>query len=298
MRSGGSTFEYVAFHPSALNRMSEHSITLILDQLRQAVTEDDRQAAAAELYRYYRGHVERIARGRLMPGGGLADEEDVAQSAFRSFFDRIESGQLDALVTGGQAWAILARLTRNKAIDSVRYDNAVCRGGEGLRTPAELSKGDSAKSSRIKILSPSASASTAPATPPSHRSACESKRGFDVNRLSIGDDPTTSVSSSRIDTKTKRRSGRREDYPLDAVRDRNQRSGEEQAASKEAIEKFLEQLSEATLRGIVSLKLHGFTNDEIAEQLGCATRTIERKLNLIRRLWIPILENSDEQRRS
>jgi RNA polymerase sigma factor (sigma-70 family) len=280
--------------------MSEHSITLILNQLRQAVTEDDRQAAAAELYRCYRGQVERVARGRLMPGGGLADEEDVAQSAFRSFFDRIETGQLDALVTGGQAWAILARLTRNKAIDSVRYDNAICRGGEGLRRPAESSKGDSNGSSRIKLLSSSKSSSAAasPASPLSDRSASESKRRFDVNRLSIGDPTTAHASSSRIETPIRRENGRREDTPLDGVRDRNQRSGEEQAASKEAIAMFLEQLSEATLRGIVSLKLHGFTNEEIAEQLGCATRTIERKLNLIRRLWIPILENSDEQRRS
>ena len=64
------------------------------------------------------------------------------------------------------------------------------------------------------------------------------------------------------------------------------------------MERFLEELSEATLRGIVSLKLDGFTNQEIAKQLGCATRTIERKLNLIRRLWLPILEESHEGRPS
>ena len=260
--------------------MSESSITLILNQLRLAVSEDERQAAAAKLYRCYRGQVERVARGRLMPGGGLADEEDVAQSAFRSFFDRIETGQLDALVTGGQAWAILARLTRNKAIDSVRYDNAICRGGEGLRRPAELDKGDSAKSSRIGILSDS---STSSGSSTVHR-----------NRLSIGDAPSSPT--SKVGRGAVRPNRRREEFPVEAVRDRTQRSGEEQAASNEAIERFLEQLSEATLRGIVSLKLHGFTNEEIAEKLGCATRTVERKLNLIRRLWIPILENSDEQR--
>ena len=31
------------------------------------------------------------------------------------------------------AWAILARLTRNKAIDSIRYENAKRRGGDGGR---------------------------------------------------------------------------------------------------------------------------------------------------------------------
>ena len=258
--------------------MSDNSITLILDRFRRAATEEDREAAAADLYRCYRGQVENIARGRLSPGGGLADEEDVAQSAFRSFFDRIESGQLDALVSGGQAWAILAKLTRNKAIDSVRYDNALCRGGEGARRQPELNPGDSARSSRINMVS----------------SPSESRTGR--NRLSIGD--AHSSATSRLGNTKKRPHGRREEIPLDAVRDRSQMSSEDQVAADEAIEHFLEQLSEATLRGIVSLKLHGFTNEEIAEKIGCATRTVERKLNLIRRLWVPILEDSDEQRQS
>ncbi|MCS7467230.1 sigma-70 family RNA polymerase sigma factor [Stieleria sp. ICT_E10.1] len=274
--------------------MSESSITLILNQLRQAGTDEERQAAAAKLYRCYRGQVERVARTRLTPGGGLADEEDVAQSAFRSFFDRIETGQLDALVTGGQAWAILARLTRNKAIDSVRYDNALCRGGEGGRRPAEPQAGEPAtgeplRSNRLNRLEPQ-TGSSIPGV--SRSGATASGR----NRFTLGDG--ANPSSSRIEFASKRVGRKHEDYPLDAVRDRNQRSGAEQAASNEAIERFLEQLSEATLRGIVSLKLHGFTNEEIAEQLGCATRTVERKLNLIRRLWSPILENSDEHRQS
>ncbi|WP_197455973.1 sigma-70 family RNA polymerase sigma factor [Stieleria neptunia] len=282
--------------------MSESSITLILNQLRQAGTDEERQSAAAKLYRCYRGQVERVARTRLTPGGGLADEEDVAQSAFRSFFDRIETGQLDALVTGGQAWAILARLTRNKAIDSVRYDNALCRGGEGGRRPAEPPPGESGKDDSVNDVS-----GNGDATPSTRLNRLEPRSGSyhsgvprqgatasGRNRLLIGDGPKPS--SSRIEFASQRAGRKREDYPLDSVRDRNQRSGAEQAASNEAIERFLEQLSEATLRGIVSLKLHGFTNEEIAEQLGCATRTVERKLNLIRRLWSPILENSDEHR--
>lgn len=259
--------------------MSDSSITLILHQLREAVTEEEREAAAAKLYRCYRNQVEKLARGRLHYGGGLADEEDVAQSAFRSFFGRIESGQLDALVTGGQAWAILAKLTRNKAIDSLRYNNAICRGGDGARRPVE---------------SPDASASRSRTPGGLPGDAGQSTIGR--NRLNIGD--SVAARSAGADTVGQRQNGRREEYPLEAVRDRSQRSGEEQAASNEVIEYFLEQLSEATLRGIVSLKLHGFTNEEIAEKLGCATRTIERKLNLIRRLWIPILESGDEERQT
>jgi RNA polymerase sigma factor (sigma-70 family) len=274
--------------------MPDSSITIILQKLREAVSEEERDAAAAALYRCYRGQVERLARGRLTSGGGLADEEDVAQSAFRSFFGRIESGQLDALVTGGQAWAILAKLTRNKAIDSVRYDNAICRGGDGGRrstdprdaAPLESPGSRDASGSRVRSSTRATdSGRLRPEAGPPGR-----------NRLNLGDHAAT---RSRCgDSLRSRSAGRREDYPLDAVRDRNQRSGEEQAASNEVIEHFLEQLSEATLRGIVSLKLHGFTNEEIAQKLGCATRTIERKLNLIRRLWIPILESGDEERQT
>ena len=236
--------------------MSDLSVTQILKLLRDGGS-DDREAAAAELYEHYRRRVEQIARGRLMPGGGLADEQDVAQSAFRSFFGRIDTGQLDALVSGGQAWAILARLTRNKAIDSVRYENAVCRGGEGSRRQQ---------------------------TPPKQPG---------INRLGIGDRGAT---ESTVRSAGQRSPGsRREEVPLEAVHDHSQRSAEDEAVSKEVLSQFLEQLSEATLRGIVALKLEGFTNEEIADKLGCATRTVERKLNLIRRLWIPFLEDSDEQ---
>lgn len=42
---------------------------------------------------------------------------------------------------------------------------------------------------------------------------------------------------------------------------------------------------DAMLRQIVALKLEGFTNAEIAEQLDCTTRTIERKLQRIREQW-------------
>jgi DNA-binding CsgD family transcriptional regulator len=32
-------------------------------------------------------------------------------------------------------------------------------------------------------------------------------------------------------------------------------------------------------------KLEGYTNDEIAAKLGCARRTVERKLRVIRAVW-------------
>ena len=42
---------------------------------------------------------------------------------------------------------------------------------------------------------------------------------------------------------------------------------------------------ELPLRQIAQLRLDGYTNIEIATQLGCALRTVERRLELIRRTW-------------
>jgi DNA-directed RNA polymerase specialized sigma24 family protein len=33
------------------------------------------------------------------------------------------------------------------------------------------------------------------------------------------------------------------------------------------------------------MRLEGYSNDEIAARLGCVTRTVERKLDLIRKVW-------------
>ena len=47
----------------------------------------------------------------------------------------------------------------------------------------------------------------------------------------------------------------------------------------------LQQLENEELRQIAIWKLEGRTNEEIARQMGCVTRTVERRLELIRRLW-------------
>ena len=52
----------------------------------------------------------------------------------------------------------------------------------------------------------------------------------------------------------------------------------------ENCERLLELLANADLRRIALLKLEGFTALEIAEQMNCAPRTVERKLRLIRSL--------------
>ena len=51
-------------------------------------------------------------------------------------------------------------------------------------------------------------------------------------------------------------------------------------------EELLDALPDATLRRIALLKLQGYTNEEIARELDCAVRSVERKLSRIRGIWL------------
>ena len=53
----------------------------------------------------------------------------------------------------------------------------------------------------------------------------------------------------------------------------------------EQFERRLGQLDDEELRDIALWKLDGRTNQEIAKQLKCVPRTIERRLEMIRDLW-------------
>ncbi len=58
------------------------------------------------------------------------------------------------------------------------------------------------------------------------------------------------------------------------------------AMAAEECEQLLGALPDEQVRQIALWKLEGFTNDEIAEKLECAPRTVERKLQRIRDLWL------------
>lgn len=53
----------------------------------------------------------------------------------------------------------------------------------------------------------------------------------------------------------------------------------------EDLQHRLDQLPDDTLRQICLWKMEGFTNNEIKNRLDCTTRTVERKLELIRKFW-------------
>ena len=53
----------------------------------------------------------------------------------------------------------------------------------------------------------------------------------------------------------------------------------------EECQRLLDRLSDSLLRAIAVWKMEGYTTDEIAAKLGCVPRTVERKLQVIRKLW-------------
>jgi DNA-directed RNA polymerase specialized sigma24 family protein len=53
----------------------------------------------------------------------------------------------------------------------------------------------------------------------------------------------------------------------------------------EQLEVLLEKLGDATLRTITLQRLEGFSSEEIAAGLGLSTRTVDRKLQLVRAKW-------------
>ncbi len=64
----------------------------------------------------------------------------------------------------------------------------------------------------------------------------------------------------------------------------------EAAALNEALECRLRDLHDPDLRHVALMKLDGYSNREIADALRCGERTVERKLNLIRKRWEAVIE--------
>jgi DNA-directed RNA polymerase specialized sigma24 family protein len=54
----------------------------------------------------------------------------------------------------------------------------------------------------------------------------------------------------------------------------------------EECRRLLEALGDDALRQVALARMEGYTNDEIAERLGCARRTVARRLDLIRKTWL------------
>lgn len=116
----------------------EGSITVCLAMLRRG----DRTAAEALWGRYFHRLVG-LARSRLRATSTrIADEEDVALSAFDSFYRRAEAGTFPKLEDRDDLWQLLFVITARKAVDQLQREGRQSRGGGRVQTLADLADWD------------------------------------------------------------------------------------------------------------------------------------------------------------
>jgi DNA-directed RNA polymerase specialized sigma24 family protein len=110
------------------------SVTRLIGMLKKG----DR-AAAQQLWETYFRRLVGLARARLQSTARrLADEEDVALSAFASFYRRAECGRFPRLEDRDDLWQLLFVLTVRKAINLVHYQGRLSRGSGRVKSLTDL----------------------------------------------------------------------------------------------------------------------------------------------------------------
>jgi RNA polymerase sigma factor (sigma-70 family) len=87
-------------------------------------------AAAQPLWERYHRQLIALARRKLAVSRRReADEEDVVQNAFQSFFRGVTGGRFPQLQDRDNLWRLLVVITARKALDQISYEHREKRGG-------------------------------------------------------------------------------------------------------------------------------------------------------------------------
>jgi DNA-directed RNA polymerase specialized sigma24 family protein len=93
--------------------------------------------AAQRLWEVYYARMVELARHKLQGAPRrMADEEDVALSAFKSFCRGAREGRFPQVQDCDNLWPLLMALTAHKAVDLLRHERRVKRGGQGVHRDA------------------------------------------------------------------------------------------------------------------------------------------------------------------
>jgi RNA polymerase sigma factor (sigma-70 family) len=113
------------------------------------------QTAAQRLWEKYFGQL--LARARHKLAGAprrAADEADVVQTAFASFFQAAQHGRFPRLHDRHDLWQLLVCITDRKAYDLLRYEGRARRGGGNVLNEAAPGEGrDSGRDPLTGLLS-------------------------------------------------------------------------------------------------------------------------------------------------
>jgi DNA-directed RNA polymerase specialized sigma24 family protein len=193
----------------------EGSVTLWLGDLQREGGAD----AAQQLWDRYFERLVHLARARLRAAQRrMADEEDVALSAFDSFCRGATEGRFPRLGGREDLWRLLVSITARKAGSVARRERRQKRGGGRVVDEAVLAGGADDADGIAAVA---------------------------------GHDPSPDFAAEVADE----------------------------------LRRLLVLLDDDLLRRLALLRMEGYSNEQIAERLGCGLRTIERKLALIRKTW-------------
>lgn len=106
------------------------SVTHLICLLKGNASQDDVDFATRGLLNRYFERLVRLARARLSASSSRAsDEEDLALSAFQSFYSSAAAGRFPRLEDRDDLWKLLVTITGRKAINQVRREHRLKRGG-------------------------------------------------------------------------------------------------------------------------------------------------------------------------
>lgn len=112
----------------------EQSITRLIGLARTGDPE-----AAERLWRAYFEKLVAVARQRLaVSAPRAADEEDVALSAFASFWTGARADRFPQLTDRTALWPLLVAITANKCTDLIRRETRQKRGGGAVTDPSAI----------------------------------------------------------------------------------------------------------------------------------------------------------------
>ena len=107
--------------------------------------EDGDAAAAQPLWERYHRQLVALARQKLQAARRrAADEEDVVQNAFHSFFQGVAEGRFPQLNDRDNLWRLLVVITARKALDQLAADHALRRGGGTVLGESGMFQGEGA----------------------------------------------------------------------------------------------------------------------------------------------------------
>jgi DNA-directed RNA polymerase specialized sigma24 family protein len=191
------------------------SVTHWLDEVKLG-----NERATRELWDRYFKRLVGLAAKRLPANvRRMADEEDVALSAFHSFCDRAARDQFPELSDRDGLWRLLAVITLRKVVAVVRRGSCLKRGG-----------------------------------------------GLVVGESALLEGPDTDVEG------------------LAQILAHGP-SPEIAAQMAEDFTRLMEALADGPLRLIARMKMEGHSSVEIADRVGISSRSVDRKLRLIRSIW-------------